>query len=215
VILRITLGIIDFRFFAYYGLFVAGVVASKYNVLYRADVNRLHTGLAVLLFVIASAAIETFLNFRPYPSNIYDTLGAINAAQVTNFSSSMVLVIVIAVYTALSLVFIYASVNIVRLVVPSLSKKGVKLVIALSFSSYAVFLFHRPFYYVLSGGVAKIFHLSAVTMNGVVTINIVFVLGLPLLFLLCYVIQSTENDLVVWLKMRKQNSAGPAGRWRS
>jgi peptidoglycan/LPS O-acetylase OafA/YrhL len=209
VIVRITLGIIDFRFFAYYGLFVAGVVASKYNMLYRADVKRLHTGLAVLLFVIAMVVIAASFHFAtPTLSNIYDILSTINNAQVINFSSSMVLVIVL--YTALALVFIYATVSIARLVVPSLSKNEWKLVIALSFSSYAVYLFHRPFYYVLSNSVVGIFHLSAVS---VVTIYIVFVLGLPLLFLLCYVIQSTENDLVAWIKMRKQNStAGLEGR---
>lgn len=201
VMLRIALGIIDFRFFAYYGLFVAGVVASKFNVFYRADVNRLHTGLAVLLFSVVSATIAAVLLYRPNPSSIFDILGAINNAQV-NFSSSMVLIIM--VYTALALVFIYASVNIARLAVPSLSERGLKLVIALSFSSYAVYLFHRPFYSVLRGSVARISHLS---VTSAVTINIVFVLGLPLLFLLCYVIQSAENDFVARLKRRRPNSA--------
>ena len=202
VILRITLGIIDFRFFTYYGLFIAGVVAGKYNAFYRADVKRLHTGLAMLMFVIAMVAIAAFRHFAaPAPLNIYDTLLTINNAQMMDFSSSTVFVIVL--YTALALVFIYASVNIARLVVPLFSKKGLKLIIALSFSSYAVYLFHRPFYYVLLGSLGKITHLSAITLYSAVPLNIILVSGLPLLFLLCYVIQSKENDLVAWMKMRR------------
>jgi peptidoglycan/LPS O-acetylase OafA/YrhL len=205
VILRITLGIIDFRFFAYYALFVVGVVASKYNLLDRVDVKRLHTGLAVLLFVISMVAIAAFDHFAPTSSNIGDVLLTIIHAQVTNFSSFMVLVV--ALYTGIALVFIYASFNIARLVVPSLSKAGVQLVTALSFSSYAVYLFHEPFYFIFHGGVDRITHLSTVI------INITFLVGLPILFLLCYVIQSRENDLVSWMKMRRQKSApGLAGR---
>jgi len=64
-----------------------------------------------------------------------------------------------------------------------------------------VYLFHEPFYFIFHDGVARISRLSTDT------INFVFLVGLPLLFLLCYVIQSTENDLVAWIKMRKQKSA--------
>lgn len=199
VILRITLGIIDFRFFAYYGLFVGGVVASKYNILYGIDVKRLHGGLVVLLFVISTVALVVFRQFAPTSSNVGDVILTIINAQVTNFSSFTVIVIVF--YAALALIFMFASFNIARLVVPSLSKEGVKLVLALSFSSYAVYLFHEPFYFIFHAGVDRITHLSAITDN------IVFLVGLPLLFLLCYFIQSTENNLVAWVKVRKQNSA--------
>jgi peptidoglycan/LPS O-acetylase OafA/YrhL len=197
VILRISLGIIDFRFFAYYGLFVVGVVASKYNLLYRVDAKRLQTGLAVLLFVISTVAIVAFDHFAPTSFNMGDVLLTIINAQVVNFSSFTVLVIVF--YTALAFIFIFASFNIARLVIPSLSKERVKLVLALSLSSYAVYLFHEPFYFIFHAGVDRITPLSDVT------INIVFLVGLPLLFLLSFFIQTKENDLVAWMKISRQN----------
>ena len=77
------------------------------------------------------------------------------------FSSSSALVILL--YTTIALLFIYASFNIARLVVPSLSKGALNLVIALSLSSYAAYLFHRPFYLIFAGGVANITHVTHFT----------------------------------------------------
>ena len=86
-ILRITRGIFDFRFFAYYGLFVAGIVVRKYNLLYKVDVKRYHTGLAAPFYVILMGSSS----FKPLDLNIvqvYDLLASGDAQTIFELFSA-------------------------------------------------------------------------------------------------------------------------------
>lgn len=190
--LRAAFNIIDFRFFVYYAIFIAGIIACKYNILYARDAKSSSTISATLLLVVALLAVATGSYFLLTPF-IFSGLDSSNTA----FLASTALAIVLA--NVLSLLFIFSSFNIARLSLPLLSNTARKLIYSIAFSSYCVYLFHRPILTLFAEALNE-------TKLAVFEKNVmILVCGVTLVFLLCYAIQAGENKIVSKFKAYKHN----------
>ncbi|MGA7076302.1 MAG: acyltransferase family protein [Halobacteriota archaeon] len=180
-ILHLAFNIIDARFFLYYWIFIAGIVARKYNLLYGRDASKSLTAYATILFLVAVLAIVSLPTVAPTLPHVY-VGGLITPLHIQT-------VLLLAFDIVLGLLFIYASFNIARLTLPLMSKTTLKLILAISLSSYCVYLFHDPFLFLIRRE-SYATHISALAQN------ILIVCGIPLLFLLGYALQVTANSLV-------------------
>lgn len=182
--LRLAFNIIDFRFFLYYAIFIAGIIARKYNLLYGRDARRSSTAYATLLLLVVLLAVASphiILRTLPYA---YAGLG------VDNTSLDVQAVLAIALSNAVALLFIYASFNVARLSLPLMSKTTMKLILVISLSSYCVYLFHMPFLDLLVAALGAT-RIAALTQD-----IIIIVCGIPLLFLIGYALQVRTNNLI-------------------
>jgi peptidoglycan/LPS O-acetylase OafA/YrhL len=94
--------------------------------------------------------------------------------------------------------FIYWSFNSMRLILPSLSATARKLVAAIAFASYSIYLFHLPFLWLLS----TVLYAAHVALVPVILLG-----SVPVVCLLCYAIQLRENMLIrKYVGRRQQNT---------
>jgi peptidoglycan/LPS O-acetylase OafA/YrhL len=186
VTLRVAFGIVDFRFFVFYAIFIAGVLFSKCDVLYKPGSRSPLIRYAPFLSLTAVLIVIVFINLSISNANALD----VNEASL--FSIPTIFAIILA--DALALWFIYSLFGTIRLCTPRLSQNTLRLVFILSFASYAAYLFHRPFL----GTVAEL--LALIHVQAFVSDLTVIVFAVPLLFVFSYFIQSKENDLMNWLK---------------
>jgi len=203
VVLRLAFNIVDSRFFVYYGIFIAGVIASKYNLLYRTNAKRRYAAYSIALFcgVISIVALVTKLT-QHLTSNIYQPTASLSDAySMLNdprapLSYANFIVIVLA--NVLALLFIYWSFNSMRLILPSVSVTTRKLVAAIAFASYSIYLFHLPFLWLLS---------TNLYAAHVAWVPVILLGSVPVVFLLCYAIQLGENMLIRKYMGRRQQNA--------
>jgi peptidoglycan/LPS O-acetylase OafA/YrhL len=182
--LRLAFNIIDFRFFLYYGIFIAGIIARRYNLLYGRDAKKSSTVYATLLLLVVLLTVASphiIVRTLPYA---YAELG------VGSTSLDLQTVLAIALANAVVLLFIYASFNIARLTLPLMSKTTLKLILAISLASYCVYLFHMPFLDLLAAA------LGATRIAALAQDTIILVCGIPLLFLFGYALQVRTNNLI-------------------
>jgi len=203
IVLRLAFNIVDSRFFVYYGMFIAGVIASKYNLLYRTNAKRRYTAYSIALFcgVIGVVALVTKLT-QHVSSNVYEPTGSLSElySMLNNPTAplSFANFIVIVLANALALLFIYWSFNSMRLILPSLSATTRKLVAAIAFASYSLYLFHLPFLWLLT---------TILYAAHVARVDVILLGSVPVMFLLCYAIQLREDMLVrKYIGRRQQNT---------
>jgi peptidoglycan/LPS O-acetylase OafA/YrhL len=194
VLLRITFGIIDSRFFLYYGIFVAGILVAKYDLLYKKAIKDSSVFVAIALFIVAITAVSLLTN--PVLSSTYS---AFQGDDVPIFSISSALAIIL--FDILALSFVYVVFNATRRSIPSMTPQMHKLIFLISFSTYCVYLFHRPFLTALTLSLQHI-HLTVFAED-----LILIAFGLPLLFLLSYLIQSEEDTFIAKAKMKLRTKA--------
>jgi peptidoglycan/LPS O-acetylase OafA/YrhL len=195
-ILRAAFNIVDFRFFLYYGIFIAGIIACKYNLLYARDAKSSSTIAATLLFFIALLAVASITHFT---ARLY----VFNGLQIGDTPVLASTALTIAFANALAFLFIYSSFNIARLSLPSVGKTARKLIYAIAFSSYCVYLFH-----------VQVLTLFASALNETMLAAsekdvIILVCGVTLIFLLCYAIQAGENNIVRKVAAYRHKKRGP------
>jgi len=201
---RGALSIIADEVFVFYGIFALGVAVSKYNVLGR--YGFLTDNRRRLFKYIAAAAVSlTALLF------IYGlSRPSANVSAVSRFASYGGLLVV---ETALFLLFALFVFCLARMIVVSSSKASkppsravwYRVLLLISFSSYAIYLF---FGYILAS-----LTLPALTSAQLTALEIdiiqIFV-GLPTVVLVAYLLQSTQNEIVNRVRKYRTASAPPS-----
>lgn len=181
-ILRTAFHIVEFRFFTYYWIFAAGIIASKYDVLNKLSARKyavLYAGVflpvGLLITHIAGTAMLSrvlvhWLSDSVTPLTLTTTLG-------------------ILLISAVGLLFVIFTFLIAHLSLSSLSKRGAQLLTALALASYSVYLFHMPFLATLS-------HVLGYTHIATFLQYFIILCSIPALFVLGFAIQLAETDVI-------------------
>ena len=193
VLLHAFLGLVDFRFFVFYGTFVAGILSSKFGIFYGTNNKRFTSPYVVAVFLVATLALVLIAN-----SWLFLVIDIV-VPSIPHLSISVVVAIVIS--NILVFLLAYFIFKVLRLFVPRMSAKALKLISALSFATYAVYLFNRPFL-----GALEVF-LAGSRLTPFVSDILIILCGLPLLFLFSYIIQSAENGFISALKRARPKIA--------
>ena len=168
----IFLSPMDFRFFLYYPIFIAGIILSRAGIFYKLHSKR---------YVIGSAGVLTvsvLLYFIVTDFNL-------------TFSEPVTAVASILFVDSVMIALILLSLVITPHYSKDLGERAVKLASFIAFSSYAVFLFHDMFLVVFRNLLNEVFHLGFAA-----TATLVILCGVPLLFVTCYYLQRGVNRLV-------------------
>ena len=190
LVVRHSLGLIGNRFFMYYTPFVAGIVAAKAHWMEASRRNAVVVSILFATFVVSGACLWDLKGV------VYDTNGE-------NWLKSTYGEIL---RLAFSLSGVLVAVDLARLMVRSLSNAVQKMMVAISFASYAIYLYHRPFLAIMYSFNKHAIGISS-TLNGVLLI----VFGLPLLIVACYYVQRWETLGVNYVRTRRwpiQRGAG-------
>jgi peptidoglycan/LPS O-acetylase OafA/YrhL len=203
VVMRLAFDIIDFRFFLYYGIFVAGILTSKYRVMYKSSPQprSLYVGSVLLIALLsllryahilqraASAAADGLL-FNGYGLFPY------NPANLPMLLSLIILLNIVA------LLFIYVAFIAARLYSPSINRALLSLLLIIAYATYSIFLFNRQ---VLACVDVLVQHLHL----GMVQADVALILlAYPLLLGFAYFVQRGENSVVTRIRNIKKKKEG-------
>ncbi|MGZ4883399.1 MAG: acyltransferase family protein [Halobacteriota archaeon] len=200
VVLRVAFNLIDFRFFLYYAIFFGGFLASKYDIFNRYTVKRSHVAASILLFV---AVLVLIANIDRFDVQLHAYLYRGLDGAVAPLTIRSVLAVVFA--DVLSLLFVYITFNLSRLAVPLLNSTSREIVRGVAFSSFCVYLFHRPFLVLFTET------LNATSLAAPAKSFLVIICGVPLIFIASYALQRGWDTLLLKaLTSRKPPARGTA-----
>ena len=144
VVMRLAFDIIDFRFFLYYGIFVAGILASKYGVMYKFSLQPRFlcvgsVSLIALLALIRYAHILQHAASAAADGLLFNGYGLFSY----NPSELPLLLSLIILLNIVALLFIYVAFIAARLYSPSINRALLSLLLIIAYATYAIFLFNR------------------------------------------------------------------------
>ena len=201
IVLRLAFNLVDFRFFVYYALFFGGVVASKYDVLYRYPENLSSITISALLLIFALVFIASVSPFDAQQQEFF--YSGLNTSASPLTTSSVFFIILVDV---LGLLFVYITFSLSRLMRPSISRAARTAISSIAFSSYCVYLFHRPFFELFIDAL-RVTHL--VSLQKIV---LLVTCGIPLIFILGYALQRGWDNLLAKVVSRRQPRRRRAAR---
>ena len=161
-------GVIDKNFVLYFGIFIAAVICARYNILNK--IRNYHMGIVLLTFLLT---IYTYI-FIIYPKI------SVQGAKPGLFSSIGLAAFFLTNILMLSTAIILYKFS--RCIVGTICHPLLKLI---SFSSYSIFLFHRPLWWLMG-------HIYTPKEN-ISKFSYVTLLGIPLIITCSYYIQKGYN----------------------
>ncbi len=196
IAIRLVFDVIEERFFLWYGVFVAGIVAAQLNLLGCNSNRRVVFAHLVGLFFITTVPIFVHLEIaRPNYYNYSSYALLLNNTALTVY----VLAVLLSV-SALSFVFLtFCATRALNGASANQSKWGSAasaLVVLLAYSAYAIYLFH----------VQILSLVAAATVNSLgaggapAELLIVVAFGLPAVLAVSYVLQRTYDVVIARLK---------------
>lgn len=166
----------DFRFFLYYPIFIAGIILSKAGIF-----NKLHSK----RYVIGSAGVLTISVL------LYLIVTQVSLYFNLKFSEPVTAVATILFFDSVMIALILLSLAITQRYSKDLGERAIKLASLIAFSSYAVFLLHTMFLVAFNNLLNAVFHLGFAA-----TATLIILCGVPLIFVTCYYLQRGVDRLV-------------------
>jgi peptidoglycan/LPS O-acetylase OafA/YrhL len=202
VVLRLAFDIIDFRFFMYYGIFVAGILASKYEVMYKFRPQPrffcvgfvLLIGLCFLIRYVGILRQAALAAAHGYLFNGYG-LFSYNPSELPLLLSSIILLNIVA------LLFIYVAFSAARLYSPSISRALLSFLLLIAFASYSIYLFHLQIFDCVRVLIDSL-HLGMVQADAALIL-----LAYPLILAFAYFVTRGESNIVSRIRNIKKRSA--------
>jgi len=187
-LIRHFLLIVEYRFFLYFFIFLAGIICRRARLFSRYDFGASHIFIAVL---ISFASVVVFRSFHEGP--IYEC-GGVTEAFISQASIAEIFTVSTAVDTMM-LTVIFIAFTLAKKLKKCLNKTVTRFLSSVSFSSYGIYLFHRPILDVITKASRFLFphHSYWRLFSGVM-------FGLPLVFALSYIAQASSNKIVERLR---------------
>ena len=213
VVLNLLFNMVDYRFFLYYNIFILGIIASKiytspkFTKTKESLIQKNKHFPLFIVFLIAAISIplyfvltRTIYNYFSSNYGIQYIFLIIEGRSRGIFEITSVFLlrqILIALFLVGSLSLFYLVMKILRKIFKA--EKINKLISVISYSTFGVYLFHRPIIILLSGIVTGIFDVDMIARENFY-ITLLFV---PIIFLFSYFLQKTVDFGIAFLKKRK------------
>jgi peptidoglycan/LPS O-acetylase OafA/YrhL len=172
VLVKLLTGLIGGSVFEYYYIFVAGILCIQLDIFNRISQSKLshyyYFSPFVVFFILYISSIGNLLMNENVPSI---------TLSVVSYVVGIVLLRWILIFSAILFIYITFKKFIAG------HDRLISLIVMGSISSYAVFLFHKPFFY----------YFDAILETGFIHLLVIYnliqiIIGLPLVFLLCHYI---------------------------
>lgn len=201
VVMRLAFDIIDFRFFVYYGIFIAGILASKYGVMYKRSPQ-------LRSFCVGSVLLIALLSSIRYVHILRQATSAVANGYLFNgyglFSYNLgelpLLLALVILLNIAALLFIYVAFIAARLYSPSISGAMLSLLLLIAYASYSIYIFHVQ---VLTCVRVLVNHLHL----GIVQADVALImLAYPLILGFAYFAMRGESNIVNRIRNIKKRS---------
>jgi peptidoglycan/LPS O-acetylase OafA/YrhL len=179
-VIHLVFNIIDFRFFLYYLIFIAGLLAQRSNFLYS-EISKVYYLSAILVLCILATIYYIFIKDLN-----------LSFWSVSNISISINLIWI----NAMVLLFIFIIASLVKSQSRRMGKRVHTYIGVISYASYAIFLFHLFF--------IELFRefFDIVGLERFEIALIVIILGFPLITLFSFYLQKCADKLLAYLITR-------------
>ncbi len=218
LILHFSLGLVEIRFFVYYLPFIAGIIAadiytSPHNKRIKEVLNSQHA--LVIPIIISCCMIISWLVYPNLAEFCYSTFNStfrtvyienILEQQITliEFSSAILLVnIIIFVFISFVLSMFYLIFRAFSLIYDG--DKINYTVSLIAYSTYGVYLFHRPFLVTFDELMLEILNIDMLVKSN---FNLIL-LSIPILFILAFFIQKASDRGITIITGRLSRSFSP------
>jgi peptidoglycan/LPS O-acetylase OafA/YrhL len=193
IALRIAFGMVDFFFFLFYAIFVAGIVASRYDAMHRYTPQLRFLCLGAVLF-----ALLNIIGIRIAPQLFYATnLGLLfNVNPFTYFPADTLLSVTFALLfiillNLLMLLFVYVAFTAAQLSAHKIGKMTLNLLLAIAVAAYSLYLFNIQVFACGYAILNDTFHLTGIHLDIAMVVLVV-----PILFAFSFLIQRKENEVI-------------------
>ena len=201
-ILNSSFGLVEYRFFVYYLPFIGGIIAgsiytSPHNKEIKEILNNQHSSVIPIIIACCMITIWTVYPYLTeyYYSTLSSTYGTIYLFQIigqeisiTEFFDAIILVnMIILFFISFVLSLFYLVFRALSLILDQ--NKLFDVVSIIAYSTYGVYLFHRPFLEIYNNIMGEIFHINMYLKSNVYLI----LLSIPILFILAFLIQKVVD----------------------
>lgn len=216
VILNLYFGLVEYRFFLYYIIFIAGIIGADIYISPQFKKTKeflINKNRFIPLILISFIAVSTLLLYFFLADFCYTTFNSQYGTQFLPLildmqpgffeSATAVLLIdlIIITYIVFSLSLFYLLMKGLRMVFKQ--ERISKALSLLAYSTYCVYLFHRPFIMLFSSIVTGIFNIDMfIEANFYIAL-----LFIPFIFLISYCIQKAIDWILNWSSRRKKRNA--------
>jgi len=213
VTLNLLFNMVDYRFFLYYNIFILGIIASKIYISpqftkikeYLIQKNK-HLPLLIIILIAAISIplyfvlTRTIYNYFRLNYGIQYIFFIIEGRVLGIFEIASIFLIrqiLIVLFLVGSLSLFYLMLKILRKIFKA--EKINKIISVISYSTFGVYLFHRPIIILLSAIVTGIFNVDMIARENFY----IAYLFVPIIFLFSYFLQKTVDFGIAFLKKRK------------
>ncbi len=201
-IIDCIINIMDSRFFIYYFIFITGIIAadiyenSKLLPINHKISKLLMNKYVLILFLSAllSILINLFLVIQYYSTFQGTYIEVIEDQTESNTMMSLIAIIMVNMIIITFILFLFSVLIIYSKLTSEKSKKFSEIqsrfFSKLAYSSFCVYLFHRPIFASLTVILREIFHID------IYSITIVLILSIPPMFCLAFLIQFSVDTVL-------------------
>lgn len=172
MIVRISTNFVDKRFFIYFPVFLAGVYSAHYFA-------KIGNGIRNIIFAITVMLVAIYI----FAFHLYPLFSTDFRPQLLSFNSLEALIL----FNVIMVSFCFIAYSISKKM-----KVMLKYFNIIGFSSYCIYLFHRPIWW----GMLKVYHPDDAMIRGIY----LGIFGIPLLVAISYWIQKAYNELVFYIE---------------
>ena len=202
IALRVAFDLVDFRFFLYYGIFVAGILACRYDVMHRHRPQLRFLCVSAVLFAPLYAYIGIIFAPQLVYAAAYGLLWNTNILTypyLPGTAPPVTVTLLLAItLNLLMLLFIYFVSIAARLSAHTMRKMTRNLLLAIAFSSYALYLFEEQVFDVGHAILHEVLYLTSVQIDVAMVVLVV-----PILFVFAYWLQTEENKVIKRIRSRR------------
>ncbi len=188
IVVRVFLNIVEYRFFNYFPIFVAGILANRTGFFERHKSETSHLAAAAVI-VVASVLFFRFARqglISEEVTEMFIEQASVLEVVLTALASNIVM---------LSLIF--GSYVLSQRIKPKLNQPAKRLLSLISFASFGVYLFHRP----ALGLFTRALGLFP-SMHPYLRLFLLIIVAIPLIFALSYGLQTLDDRITQRLLRR-------------
>ncbi len=209
--LRSSFGLVEIRFFMYYPLFIIGIITARIYTSLQAKrikeyLNNKHTllipGIISVCMVISWLSYPHFVKYcyikfnSTYHITFLEAILEEQGSFIEFFNPILLVTTIILVFICFILSFAYLIFTGISLISDGIKIRNIVSLVA--YSTYGVYLFHRPYLIVFDDLMLEFFNINMYLKSNFYLI----LLSIPILFVLAFLIQKIFDDKITIITNR-------------
>ncbi len=198
LIVNLIFGLVEYRFFLYYFTFIAGIITAsmyvnpQYKLIKESLMNK---NILIPEILILGIAILSWVAFQSYTKILYSNPESVPIGMLfnlnSNFNESIARILFVDMVIVCYIAFMVSSFHLLARVILLIDTQDYinKAFALVAYSTFCVYLFHRPFLLALKEILLGIFSIDPTSKSN----SGLMILSIPFLFMLSFFIQKAVD----------------------